>query len=197
MRIPRLAERMKGAPVQTLRALFTGIGQAIMASDRLIRGEEERKAAGPPPAGGDAPARPNGASPPSQGPVRPAAASRADREGREAAAGARERWRSLDETGNVRLITPDELAEMTDVTGPARPPGPAASAGADAGSAEPDGLPVPGYDGLSIASLRARLRRLSPSDLRVLIGYERVHAARPDVLTMLERRLARLDSGSG
>jgi hypothetical protein len=55
-------------------------------------------------------------------------------------------------------------------------------------------LPVPGYDGLSIASLRARLRNLDPAQLRVLADYERAGQARADVLTMFERRIAKLEA---
>jgi hypothetical protein len=51
---------------------------------------------------------------------------------------------------------------------------------------------VPGYDGLSLPSLRARLRNLDTGQLRVLIAYERAHAGRADVVAMFERRIAKL-----
>jgi hypothetical protein len=53
-------------------------------------------------------------------------------------------------------------------------------------------LPVPNYDDLSVASLRARLRNLDSVQVQVLLAYERAHAARPAVLTMFERRIAKL-----
>ena len=58
-------------------------------------------------------------------------------------------------------------------------------------SAEP---PVPGWDGLTLGSIRARLRRLSEEDLVALRRYEEGHAARPDVLSMLTNRLAKVRS---
>jgi hypothetical protein len=76
-------------------------------------------------------------------------------------------------------------------------PAPAASApAAPAAATAPAGeLPVPNYDDLSIASLRARLRNLSADQLTQLIDYEKGHAARPDVITMFERRIAKLAEG--
>ena len=54
---------------------------------------------------------------------------------------------------------------------------------------------MPNYDDLTLASLRARLRNLDQSQVRVLLDYEKAHAGRPDVLTMFERRIAKLESG--
>jgi len=71
---------------------------------------------------------------------------------------------------------------------PAPPPGEAAER---APSGEP---PVPGWDGLTLGSIRARLRRLSEQDLVALRRYEEGHAARPDVLSMLTNRLAKVRS---
>ena len=55
--------------------------------------------------------------------------------------------------------------------------------------------PLPGYDDLTVASLRARLRGLSAEQVRGLLDYERAHAGRPDVIGMFERRLAKLAGG--
>jgi hypothetical protein len=128
------------------------------------------------------------------------------------------RWRSLDETGNVRLLSDKDAAEdeLADAPAAAEPavaqatpaeavaaepavaeqpapaePAPAAEPAAAAASV----LPVPNYDGLTVASLRARLRNLDPPQLRVLIDYEKAHAGRSDVLAMFERRIAKLESG--
>ncbi|MGH3274970.1 MAG: hypothetical protein ACRDNZ_11710 [Streptosporangiaceae bacterium] len=57
-------------------------------------------------------------------------------------------------------------------------------------------LPVPGYDGLSLPSLRARLRSLDAGQVQVLADYERSHAGRADVVTMFERRIAKLAAQS-
>ena len=76
--------------------------------------------------------------------------------------------------GHVRLLPPDEV------------PAAAAPAG---------DLPVPNYDDLSVASLRARLRNLSADQISQLIDYEKAHAGRADVITMFERRIAKLAEG--
>jgi hypothetical protein len=54
--------------------------------------------------------------------------------------------------------------------------------------------PVPGWDELTLGSIRARLRRLSEDDLVALHGYEERHAAREDVLSMLHNRLTKVRS---
>ena len=46
----------------------------------------------------------------------------------------------------------------------------------------------------SVASLRARLRNLSAGQLTQLIEYERGHADRADVITMFERRIAKIEA---
>ena len=54
--------------------------------------------------------------------------------------------------------------------------------------------PLPNYDELSVASLRARLRNLDVAQVRQCAEYERAHAARAEVLTMFERRIAKLEA---
>ncbi len=61
-------------------------------------------------------------------------------------------------------------------------------------SEEAGGAPLPNYDELSIASLRARLRNLDLTQLRQLAAYEKTHAARAEVMTMFERRIAKLEA---
>jgi len=87
----------------------------------------------------------------------------------------RQSTRDFDKTGNVRL-----LADETAV--PAAAP------------AAADPAPLPNYDELSVASLRARLRNLDVTQVRQLAEYERAHAARAEVLTMFERRIAKLEA---
>ncbi|GLZ35587.1 hypothetical protein Lesp02_77740 [Lentzea sp. NBRC 105346] len=53
---------------------------------------------------------------------------------------------------------------------------------------------LPNYDDLSIAQLRARLRNLSIDDLEELLTYERAHAARPEFVGMLNRRITTVRS---
>ena len=59
---------------------------------------------------------------------------------------------------------------------------------------EPGEAPLPNYDELSVASLRARLRHLDVAQLRQASQYEQTHAARPEVIAMYERRLAKLEA---
>lgn len=60
-----------------------------------------------------------------------------------------------------------------------------------------DELPLPNYDELSLASLRARLRNLSITDLGVLLAYERTHLNRTNVVTMFENRILKLEREQG
>jgi hypothetical protein len=54
--------------------------------------------------------------------------------------------------------------------------------------------PLPNYDQLTIASLRARLRNLSLDQVKALITYEQGHENRADVIVMFERRLTKLEN---
>jgi hypothetical protein len=117
--------------------------------------------------------------------------------------------RDFDKTGNVRLLDDAETSAATSVSpAPAEaaaPVSPAAAAAtpeaepvsaAPAAGSEPgdSGAPLPNYDELSVASLRARLRNLDVGQVRRLAEYERAHAARADVITMFERRIAKLEA---
>lgn len=101
------------------------------------------------------------------------------------------------------LMAADELRSRVQserANGAARPPGeagapvPAAEAEVTVASAvtSAPALPVPNYDELSLPSLRARLRYLDAGQLRALVEYERAHAGRADIMTMFERRIAKL-----
>jgi predicted flap endonuclease-1-like 5' DNA nuclease len=114
----------------------------------------------------------------------------------------RQSARNFDKTGNVRVLG-DEASPAASATPaaaaaapePAPTPEPAAAA-EPAAVAEPTAAaaPLPNYDELSVASLRARLRNLDVAQVRQLAEYERAHAARADVLTMFERRIAKLEA---
>jgi hypothetical protein len=238
MRIPQqVSERVKEAPAQALRAVFSGIGQVLLVADRIKSRAAELQRE----------------TPPDPGP-RAESAARAQSAAHTATAPKEEsRWRSLDETGNVRLLPQQDVpaarpeatqpespeiipeaaesvaepAEITpqpaDITTetppeavgittepPSTTPEPAASLSQTSSGGgpsvadtalEPSGsvvratLPVPNYDELTVASLRARLRNLDSSQVRVLLDYEKANAGRPAVLTMFERRIAKLESG--
>ncbi len=198
MRIPQqVSERVKEAPAQALRAVFSGIGQVLLVADRI-----KSRAAEP----DRAPSSPAEPSP------QPTATMVRDET----------KWRSLDKTGNVRLIpgqdtskaaaappapeASEEVTEVTEVTEPGE-------ASETVSTVEPvdvpeqtptetpftpeapaTSLPVPNYDSLTIPSLRARLRNLDTAQLRTLLDYEKAHASRSDVLTMFERRIVKLES---
>jgi hypothetical protein len=118
--------------------------------------------------------------------------------------------RDFDKTGNVRLISddgattaaPDSTATASAAptasavaTASARAPAESTAAGSTTG--EPtagDSAPLPNYAELSVASLRARLRSLDVTQVRRLADYERAHAARGDVISMFERRIAKLEA---
>jgi hypothetical protein len=131
----------------------------------------------------------------------------------------RQSSRNFDKTGNVRVLgdeadTPAAGAAPEPTAAgaaPAAPAEPAAAAPEPAAVAEPvvaaepmvaaepvvavaAAAPLPNYDELSVASLRARLRNLDVAQVRQLAEYERAHAARADVLTMFERRIAKLEA---
>lgn len=63
-------------------------------------------------------------------------------------------------------------------------------------SPSPAELPLPDYDQLPTGSLQHRIRTLTQQQLRVIADYERQHAHRPLVQTMIEARLAELDGGA-
>jgi hypothetical protein len=71
----------------------------------------------------------------------------------------------------------------------------APDAGGPDAAGDADALPVPDFDHLTIGSLRARLRRLSTPELLTLRDYEKDHANRLQVITMLDNRIAKLDAG--
>ena len=189
MRIPQqVAERVKEAPAQALRAVFSGIGQVLLVADRV----KSRVAV------------------PEQVQPAAAAAPRAQSRSGAAAPGSETRWRSLDQTGNVRVLSEEDAADAEPPEAEATAaPSPAAESSAAQPVAEPpvteavtepaatgqDALPVPNYDDLSVASLRARLRNLDQSQVRMLLDYEKAHAGRADVLSMFERRITKLESG--
>jgi hypothetical protein len=91
---------------------------------------------------------------------------------------------------------PEAPAEATLPEAPAEPALPEAPAEAALPEAPGEALPVPHYDQLSVASLRARLRVLDASQIQTLLDYEKAHDSRPAVITLFERRLTKLDEGN-
>jgi hypothetical protein len=178
MRIPPPPERIKEAPAHALRAVFAGVGQVLLITERVRQRAVEQvhprvvsapaqapaRDATPRPPAGSTPAAPPRATA-SRAAASPAAASRA----------------AESRAGASRAAAPEAAVSQ---------PAPPEVAAPEAAAA---GLPVPNYDELSIASLRARLRALDAAQVRDLLGYERAHASRANVITMFERRIAKLE----
>jgi hypothetical protein len=61
---------------------------------------------------------------------------------------------------------------------------------------ERDDLPLPDYDHLPLGSLTTRIRSLDAGDLQSLIEYERSHANRVQMVTVMENRLTSLRAGA-
>jgi len=198
MRLPQVSDRIKEAPAQALRGVFAGIGQLLLITDKLRNktpaGQQVPQARAPEPSetrADPAPAAPAAAPPPAQPAPAPPPAQRVPEapaaqpapapppaqrvpeapaaQPAPAAPPAQRvpEARDFDKTGNVRLITSEEA-------GP--------------------GAPLPNYEELSIASLRARLRNLDLTQLRQLAAYEKAHADRAEVVTLFERRIAKLET---
>jgi hypothetical protein len=219
MRVPQVSERIKEVPAQALRSVFAGIGQLLLITDRLRNktpadagvpraGTPDRskpaadaavsepavsreKATEPAPAqpaaakassAKAAPAKPEGA----KAAAAKAAAAKPARAAEVPKTPKTPRTRDFDKTGNVRLLHPEPSAATPVSAAPA-----AAAAGSDSGDSGP---PLPNYDELSVASLRARLRNLDVARVRQLAEYERAHARRADVITMFERRIVKLEA---
>jgi hypothetical protein len=215
MPLPQVNDRLKEIPAQALRTVFATIGQFLLVADRL-----RARAAGQVSGSGAATATRPADQAPAPAPPSPAKPAKPAKPARPAAENSR--WRSLDKTGNVRVLDGDEEQDDEDVprvtqavpeSAPIPVPSaeytptevvPAVSVPGQPAPAEPvppatavgDALPVPNYDELSVASLRARLRVLDAGQVQTLLDYEKVHESRPDMITMFERRLTKLGEGS-
>jgi hypothetical protein len=55
-------------------------------------------------------------------------------------------------------------------------------------------LLMPGYESLSLPAIRARLRGLDETQLRILLACEKSSANRVDIVTLFERRIAKLEA---
>jgi len=219
VRLPdEASEQIRLAPVRALRAVFTGVGQLVLASDRLraedaaaeaehMHAEEDQPDSlassnvrlsstdARPATGGTSGASKTSKTSKTSKAAKPARATKSTAKGGGAGGGRRSgrsnsldepsRFRSLDLTGNVRMLSDRDIAELAADEHERR-----AAARTRPGAATP--LPVDGYDNLSLSSLRARLRNLDAGQLETLLAYERSHAQRDDVATMFERRIAKL-----
>jgi hypothetical protein len=194
--------------IKVLRGFFAGVGQLLLAADRFREAGTERERYGQPERF-DPPTGLDGESPAydgwrADGDARRAARARTGRHRRTARP---TRFRSLEATGNVRILTPDMPAEtrgaprLKAASPPRRKtavrPRSTTTRRREPRTQAPADLPMPGYDGLSLPSIRARLRGLDVAQLRVLRDHEKSGANRAGVVTMFERRIARLEAAAG
>ena len=224
MPIPQVNDRIKEAPVVVLRAVFAGIGQILLTADKVRARAAEQvwtpdRAPAQAPAGLPADRRPqepprNGTThaepavadhsavreaPASRPPAttaaepatKPAPATRATPTKPVAAAKATPATRNAPATKATPAAktTPEPKAPRA-ATAAKAVPAPRAAKAEPAAEAPP----LPGYDDMSLASLRARLRALDPATIQAMLAYERAHAGREPVITMLERRLAKISA---
>lgn len=85
---------------------------------------------------------------------------------------------------------------LTVVRGDPYEPGDSAGpSDSDGPTAAPDAGPsaLPGYDRMTLAQVRGRLRGLSPDDVAGLLAYERAGAGRAPFLTLLTNRISTLE----
>jgi hypothetical protein len=189
MEVPEIPAQVRKAPTLALRAFFAGIGKILLATDR--------------PQASLAPAGPKHAAP----------GRRAARI--VAARTAGERRRSLDETGNVRLLAAEDLADCVVLAPDGGGPGAEASVEPSMRQVSaipmatqpltgnvPVGaslviheLPLAGFETMSAAAIRARLRTLDVDQLQALLVHEHKNARRPEVIGMIERRIEKIESG--
>jgi hypothetical protein len=220
MRVPQVSERVKEAPAQALRAMFAGIGQLLAASDKL-RGKSatdeapaEAKAAAPetvtpetvtPETVTPETVTPETVTPETDTPetVTPETVTPETVTPETVTPETVTPETVTPETATPETVTPETVTPETVTPETVTPetsggghvklvPGDATPAASAAPTGE---LPVPNYDDLTVASLRARLRNLSADQLAQLVDYEKSHANRADVVQMFERRIAKLAEG--
>jgi len=189
------------APVRVLRGLAAGAGKIIGVADRrkakAARADVPETApaeAGAPEttaaeaSGNVAVVTPETAMPETvdaTAPEAPAEAASAEAASTEAASA---------EAVPAEAVPAKAVAEAPAVTKPT--PSAAKKAAKPKAAAKPAAeLPLANYDELTVNSLRARMTKLSPDELTVLIDYEKAHQGRDDVVGMLERRITRINSG--
>lgn len=181
MPIPQVNDRIKEAPVTVLRAVFAGIGQLLLTADKVRARAAEQ------------------VWPPDRATAgRQASQKQGWQSHGKVSNGAARRDPSVAKDHSELRTMPGSPGSTAQAAPATRAPEPSAAAAApapDAGSGAgpaPAAPPLPGYDELSLPSLRARLRVLDAATIQAMLAYERAHAGREPVITMLERRLAKI-----
>ena len=216
MPIPQVNDRIKEAPVVVLRAVFAGIGQLLLTADKVrTRAAEQVWTPDQPAGAGPAGPSPNWAATATK--TAPATKATATTKTAPAAKATATATATAKRAPAAKATTkPAPAAQATSTKRPAagakaaraaKPaaaktasatkaaseakPAPAAKA-SPAAKPAPVAPPLPGYDDLSLPSLRARLRTLDATAIKAMLDYEKAHARRDEVITMLERRLAKI-----
>jgi hypothetical protein len=213
MPIPQVNDRIKEAPVVVLRAVFAGIGQLLLTADKVRTKAAEQVWTPEQPAG---PGRAGPSASWSAATTMTAPATKTSPAGK--ATAPTTPARAAKATATMKTAPPAKATATTKPApaarpvSPAKPVAPAKPAAKAAPAAKPDTAttatrgdkatraaevpaaepPLPGYDDLSLPSLRARLRTLDAPAIKAMLAYEKDHARRDDVTAMLERRLAKI-----
>ena len=141
MPLPQVNDRLKEVPAQALRTLFATVGQLLLAADRLrARAAEQLSGSGEAPAA--PPSRrpaPSQQAPAKAPPAKAPPAKAAEQPAQDAGTA---RWRSLDKTGNVRLLDGDE-EDLDTTSASAGTAAPATSSQVPPVSAAPAAPPAP------------------------------------------------------
>jgi hypothetical protein len=167
---------VKDAPVRAVRAAFAGVGRVLKVKDRMS-------------AKPTAPATEAPAEPKAQAATEPSNVRVLDPEAASPETATPET--ATPETATPETATPETATPETATPETATPE----TATPETEAAAPADLPLANYDTLTVASLRARLRNLSPGELSILIDYEKAHAGREEVVGMFERRIAKIKAG--
>jgi len=166
--------QVKEAPVRAVRAAFAGMGRVLKVKDLLS-------------AKPTAPATEAPAEPKAQAATEPSNVKVLDPE-------AASPETATPETATPETATPETATPETATPETATPETATPETATPETEASTD-LPIANYDTLTVASLRARLRNLSPGQLSILIDYEKAHAGREEVVGMFERRVAKIKAG--
>ena len=181
---PQVKERVMDVPARGLRAIFAGIGSLLGVSDKL----RNKPAATAP----ETPATPESGAVKL---IKPEESATPEESAAPEATVVAETTAAPEATVVAEDTAAPEATAVAEETAAPEATVVAEETAAPAAAVAPEetvALPLANYDELSVASLRARLRNLSPEQLTQLIEYEKGHAGRADVITMFERRIAKL-----
>jgi len=220
MPIPQVNDRIKEAPAVVLRAVFAGVGQLLLAADKVraraattgwppdrtagkgqVRAQSRWQTLNDTRSDTVPLARERANSSDHSAHRPPAATPGSATTGPAPAALVQERPAPATRAASkptaqakpARQAKPATQAKQP--TAPAQQPtGQAKPAGRSTTRTKPaaDTPPLAGYDDLSLPSLRARMRTFDAATLRSLLAYEKAHAHRDDVIAMFERRLTKI-----